>query len=325
MKTLLSLVATVLGLGLSLSVDAQQAESWPNRPVRLIVPAAPGGSPDTLARLLTARMQSTLKQPVLVETRPGAGGVIGARALLSAQDGHTFMMMVSSVAAVLPVVNPGANFDAVRDLAPVASIGYTPMLVVASNATGVKTMTEAVEFAKRAATPPVFAHAGPGTMSHLAQERVAQMSGMKTLSVSFGSPAKTLAGLVGGDAHFYVDAVSVMVPMIQAGRVVPLAVLSPEKLPGLETLALGQDLVPGMVAVGAFGIMGPKNTPAADIALLARAVAEAMKDPDIVPRLRDLGVYPNVTDPAGYASILKQEQAVWGEVARGLRLNEGQK
>ena len=300
-----------------------QAETWPARPVRLIVPAAPGGSPDTLARLLANRMGEVLKQPLLIETRPGAGGVIGARALLAAQDGHTFMLMVTSVAAVLPVSNPGANFDAVRDLAPVASIGYTPMLMVAATGTSVKTFDEAIAFAKRASAPPVFAHAGPGTMSHLAQERIAQMAGMKVLSVSFGSPAKTLAGLVGGDAQFYVDAVSVMVPMMQAGRVVPLAVLSPEKLPGLDGLPVANDRVPGLVAVGAFGVMGPRHTPAADIALLGRAVAHAMQDSEIILRLRDMGIYPNVTDAAGYDRLLRQEQAVWGGVARGLNIQAG--
>lgn len=160
-------------------------------------------------------------------------------------------------------------------------------------------------------------------MSHLAQERIAQMAGMKTLSVSFGSPAKTLAGLVGGDAQFYVDAVSVMVPMIQAGRVVPLTVLAPETLPGMETLPLASARVPGLVAVGAFGVMGPKNTPPADIALMARAVADAMNDPDVVQRLRDMGIYPNVTDAAGYDRLLRQEQEVWGGVARSLNIQAG--
>lgn len=317
--------ALLSGLMLSsISFNAHsQNEAWPNRPVRLIVPAAPGGSPDTLARLLATRMSDTLKQPVLIETRPGAGGVIGARALLAAQDSHTFMLMVTSVAAVLPVSNPGANFDAVRDLAPVASIGYTPMLMVAATGTSVKNFDEAIAFARRAQTPPVFAHAGPGTMSHLAQERIAQMAGMKVLSVSFGSPAKTLAGLVGGDAQFYVDAVSVMVPMIQAGRVVPLTVLSPEKLPGLEAIPVASERVPGLVAVGAFGVMGPRNTPPADVALLGRAVAHAMQDNDIVLRLREMGIYPNVTDAAGYDRLLRQEQDVWGGVARSLNIQAG--
>jgi tripartite-type tricarboxylate transporter receptor subunit TctC len=249
--------------------------------------------------------------------------VIGARALLSAQDAHTFMLMVTSVAAVLPVSNPGANFDAVRDLAPVASIGYTPMLMVAATGTSVKSLDDAIAFARRAQTPPVFAHAGPGTMSHLAQERIAQMAGMKVLSVSFGSPAKTLAGLVGGDAQFYVDAVSVMVPMIQAGRVVPLTVLSPEKLPGLDGIPVANERVPGLVAVGAFGVMGPRNTPASDVALLGRAVALAMQDNDVVLRLREMGIYPNVTDAAGYDRLLRQEQDIWGGVARSLNIQAG--
>ncbi|MEI7446479.1 MAG: tripartite tricarboxylate transporter substrate binding protein [Burkholderiales bacterium] len=299
---------------------AQQAEAWPSRPVKIIVPAAPGGSPDALARLLSTRMPNTLKQPVLVESRPGAGGLIGARALASAQDGHTVILMVTSVAAVLPVVNPAANFDAVRDLVPVASIGYTPMMVVAAAGTPIRTFEQAVEFARKASTPPVFAHAGPGTMSHLAQQRVAKMAGMEVLSVSFGNPAKTLAGLVGGDAQLYADAVSVVMPMVQAGRAVPLAVLAPEKVPGLESVPLGRDLIPGLVAVGAFGVMAPKGTPPENVALLSRAVAEAMKDPEVVPRLREMGIFPNVTDAPAYGEILRQEQAVWGAVAKGLAL-----
>ena len=315
-----ALAAAAIALVTTRTAGAQQAGSWPSRPVKLIVPASTGGSPDTLARLLAARMQDTLKQPVLVETRPGGGGVIGARALLAAQDGHTVMMMVTSVAAVLPVVNPGANFDAVRDLVPVASIGYTPMMVVAAAGTPIRSLEQAIAFAKKAPTPPVFAHAGPGTMSHLAQQRVARMAGMEVLSVSFGNPAKTLAGLVGGDAQMYADAVSVVRPMVQAGHAVPLAVLAPEKVPGLESVPLGQDLIPGLVAVGAFGMMAPKGTPPEHVALLSRAVADAMRDPEIVPRLRDMGIFPNVTDAAGYAEILRQEQAVWGAVAKSLNL-----
>ena len=315
-----ALAAAAAALVAARTAGAQQAEAWPSRPVKIIVPAAPGGSPDALTRLLATRMPGVLKQPVLVESRPGGGGVIGARALLSAQDGHTVMLMVTSVAAVLPVVNPGANFDAVRDLVPVASIGYTPMMVVAASNTPIRSFEQAVDFVKKAPTPPVFAHAGPGTMSHLAQQRVAKMAGMNVLSVSFGNPAKTLAGLVGGDAQLYADAVSVVVPMIQAGRAVPLAVLAPEKLPGWESVPLGKDLIPGLVAVGAFGMMAPKGTPPEHVALLSRAVADAMKDPEVVPRLRDMGIFPNVTDPAAYGEILKQEQAVWGGVAKSLNL-----
>lgn len=315
-----AMLAAAWGLATARPAFAQTADAWPSRPVKIIVPASPGGSPDALARLLSTRMPNTLKQPVLVESRPGAGGLIGARALMSAQDGHTAILMVTSVAAVLPVVNPGANFDAVRDLVPVASIGYTPMMVVAAAGTPIRSFEQAVDYVKRAPTPPVFAHAGPGTMSHLAQQRVARMAGMEVLSVSFGNPAKTLAGLVGGDAQLYADAVSVVLPMVQAGRAVPLAVLAPEKVPGLESVPLGKDLIPGLVAVGAFGMMVPRGTPPEHVALLSRAVADAMKDPEVVPRLRDMGIFPNVTDAPAYGEILRQEQAVWGAVAKGLNL-----
>ena len=125
---------------------------------------------------------------------------------------------------------------------------------------------------------------------------LAKMAGMNVLSVSFGNPAKTLAGLVGGDAQLYADAVSVVVPMIQAGRAVPLAVLAPEKLPGWESVPLGKDLIPGLVAVGAFGMMAPKGTPPEHVALLSRAQPTATAAQRLAQR-------PTLSGRNGYRSI----------------------
>ena len=323
MKLLTSTIALALGLVASMPGAALAQEAWPNKPVRFIVPAAPGGSPDVFARVLAEKMSVTLKQPVIVESRPGAGGLIGARTLQAITDHHGIILMVSSVAAVLPAINKTANFDAVKDLTPIANLGYTPMMVVASASTNVKTLAEAREYSKKQANPPVFAHAGPGTMSNLAQERTGQMVGMSYKSISFGNPGKTLAALISGDAQFYADAVSVMTPMLQlpGNRVVPLAILAREKLPGLEAYPLGRDLVPGLEAVGGFGIMGPKNMLPSEVAILSHAIMDALKQPDLVARIRELGIYPELGDSAAYMEILKKEQDVWGNIARGLKLD----
>ncbi|MBV7486697.1 tripartite tricarboxylate transporter substrate binding protein [Bordetella sp. BOR01] len=298
---------------------AEAPETWPTKPLRFIVPGNPGGSPDVFARALAEKMAAILKQPVIVENRPGAGGVIAVRQLQNVSDHHAFIMMVTSVAAVLPVTNKAANFDALRDFTPVANLGYTPMMVVASPLTQVKSLAEAREYSKKQPYPPVFAHAGPGTMSNMAQERTARMNDMAYSSVSFGNPGKTLAALVTGDAQFYADAVSVMQPMLQGDRVVPLAILAHEKLAGMESIPLGKDAIPGLEAVGGFGVMGPKDMTPDEVAILGRAVIEAMQQPDLVARIRELGVYPEPGDAAAYTEILKKEQDVWGKLARSLQ------
>ncbi|MGE4239420.1 Bug family tripartite tricarboxylate transporter substrate binding protein [Ramlibacter sp.] len=321
--------ARTLALGLfaiapALAPLAASAQDYPSKPIRFIVPGAPGGSPDVFARVLAEKLQPILKQPVLVESRPGAGGLIGVRTMDTVNDKHGIMMMVTSVAAVLPVINKEANFDVLRDMTPIVNLGYTPMMVVASPSTGVKTLAEAVAWSKKQAVPPVFAHAGPGTMSNLSQERTAKMSGMNYRSVSFGSPAKTLTALVGGDAHFYADAASVMTPMIQGNRVVPLAVLGRDKLYGQENVPIARDSIPGLEAVGAFGIVGPKNLTAAEAGILSRAFLEVLKQPDMVARARDLGIYLEPGDSASYSNTLKQEQQVWGKAAAELNLQTKQ-
>jgi tripartite-type tricarboxylate transporter receptor subunit TctC len=305
--SLLVLASTLAG--------AASAQTWPTQPVRIIVPSSAGAAPDNMIRLIAARLSPQLQQAVVVENRVGAGGIVAKQAFNLARDDHTFLLTLTSTTTVAPLLFKAASgFDYLRDTQPVMTLGESPFMIVAHPGNGAQSLADLLRMAR--AQPGAVAFATP-PLSSIAQLSVAvlsQATGAKFNVVPFSRSADSLAAVSTGDAAFFVDTVSVVLPFVRAKRVQPIAVLSSTKLPGLEEVPLARDTVPGFVVVASFGLVAPKNAAPAVVQAMYRATSVALKDPELIRKLQDMAIYLRPGDAAAYRAALSREADFWSKV-----------
>ena len=259
---LLAMATCLLAAG---SVTPSHAQAYPDRPVRIVVPFAPGGLNDVVARLIQPHLEKALGQPVIVDNRPGASGALGTDAVAKATpDGHTLVMVASSH-TVLPATHAKLPYDAERDLAAVAMVGRNPLLFVVNAKLPAKSLGEFIALAK--AEPGKFNYASPGaaTQTHLVAELFAQAAGIKLQHIPYRGGAPTIMALVSGDAHFTVISPLVSMPQISAGALRAIAAGSlarDPQLPDLPTVA--EQGFPGFEAIQWVGLLTTAGTPRAD-------------------------------------------------------------
>src|SRR5438309_6967765 len=270
-------VAITLCAGAALGLAAQRADAqdYPNRPVRIIVPFAPGGSADVYARFLATRLQESWGQPFVVDNRPGAGSVIGTDAVAkSAPDGYTLLLM-SNTRTVNESLIPNRPFQLMRDFVPVAPINSSDLVLVARSGLPASTVTELIAAAKAKPGALTYASSGPGTPYHMAGELFKAMAGVSILHIPYKGSSGARTDIVGGQVDLMFDAVTTMTEQVRAGKVKPLGTTGTTRsavLPEVPTIA--EAGVPGYEATIWLGLMAPKNTPAA---VVARLNAEAAR------------------------------------------------
>ncbi|MBU6272579.1 MAG: tripartite tricarboxylate transporter substrate binding protein [Betaproteobacteria bacterium] len=303
-------LAAPLALGLS---RAAQAQDFPTRPMRLLVPIAAGGLTDSLARALASRLGERLGQPMVVENRPGAGGVIGMQAAARAPaDGHSLVLVYQGVAAVNPSLLPNLPYDIGRDFVPVGGVGSFPFVVLVNPSVRARTATEFLEAARAASPPLAYASAGNATGSHLSTELLKRRARLDLVHVPYKGEAPALADLVGGAVPVALTSVTVALPMIRAGKVRALAVTSIERnrlLPEVPTLA--EAALPEFESVSWYGVLAPAGTPAPALARLSRELAATLAEPELRGRLETLGIDPKPTGPEAFGRFLREETDRW--------------
>ncbi|WP_144636650.1 tripartite tricarboxylate transporter substrate binding protein [Bordetella genomosp. 13] len=293
------------------ALAAPAAQAWPDRPVRIVVPASAGTAPDAGARLIGERMAAALKQPVIVDNRPGAGGVVAMNHVASSRDDHTLLLVITSTIAIAPLtIKAAASFDYLRDLKPVVRLAQTPLMIVANNdATG--GLGAALDRARREPGKVAFGTPPASTMGALAVSWIGRSAGVQFNAVPFVRPSEALAAVVSGDLQYHIDGISVALPFVRAGKVKAVAVLSDKKLQGLEAYPLGVDTLAGFEMVGRFGLMGTRELPTEAIASIQDAVQDALSHPDVVAKLTNLGLYPDFATADAYEEGLKDEREFW--------------
>lgn len=312
------------GLAALLAVAAgafAQGAPWPAKPVRLLVAAPPGSAPDLIARIMGDKLAQQLGQTILVENKPGAGGIIAMNQLkAAAPDGYTLALPQAAVLVVTPSTYEKASYDGERDFETVAVVGRTPMMFVAHNKHPAKTFADAVALAR--ARPDTVSVGNPTRTSipHLAAELVAQKMDVKFQQVSFASTPQGIQAVVAGDIAMYVDGVGPLLPLAKAGRIRALAVASETELPGLEGIPLANKTVPGLNVYGWFILQAPKGTPAPILQRLNAEVNKAMQEPEVIAKFREFGTYPTPGDVAASRRFLAGEKALFGGVIRTLGL-----
>jgi tripartite-type tricarboxylate transporter receptor subunit TctC len=310
MKKLLLLAVLLVSTGL-------QAQDWPAKTVRIIVPFPAGGSADLLPRVVAEKLSEKWGQPVIVENRPGAAGNIGADVVYRAEpDGYTLLSGPPPPLVINRLLYPKLSYDS-SQFVPMTVIAAIPNVLLVHPKTNVKTVQEFIALAKANPGKLNYASQGSGSTSHLTAELFKSMAGgLEITHVPYKGTAPALADLLAGQIEMMCDNLGVSLPHVKAGKLRALGVASSKRvgsLPDVPTLA---ETLPGFESVAWFGIVGPPGTPAAIAEKMAAGVAEALRHPDVQKRLAQLSAEPMGLTPAQTAEFMKRETERWGSVIR---------
>jgi tripartite-type tricarboxylate transporter receptor subunit TctC len=310
----LRLVAGATALPAIYGVRRARADTYPSRPVHVIVGFPAGSAPDIMARLAAQWMSDRLGQQFVVENRPGAGSNIGTEAVVRADpDGYTILAdVLTNVLNVSLYQNLSFNF--MHDIAPVSPTANAPYVVLVTNALPVATIPEFIAYAKANPGKINMASGGNGTSSHLFGVLFMMMAGVNLVHVPYRT--NYMSDLIGGQVQFVVNPIPQSMEFVKGGKVRALAVTTLERLPALPNLPTVGEFVPGYEAVGWYGIGAPKDTPAPIIATLNAALTGALAEPESKVRLAELGVEPMPMTPAQFASLTLSENDKWGKIIR---------
>jgi tripartite-type tricarboxylate transporter receptor subunit TctC len=296
--------------------NSARAETYPARPVHIIVGFPPGAASDINARLIGEWLSQRLGQQFIIDNRPGAGSNVGTEAALHAPaDGYT-LLLVTPPNVINASLYDNLNFNFLRDTAPVASIMRTPMVMEVNAALPVKTVAEFIAYAKANPGKINFASSGNGTGSHVAAELFRFMTGVDIVHVPYRGPAQALTDLIGGRVQVMFDVLTSSIAHIRAGEVRALAVTTTARsaaLPDIPTIA---DTVPGYESSGWAGVGAPINTPAEIVRLLNGAIGEGLADPKVQASLATLGAAPMAMSPAEFGKFLADETGKWAKVVK---------
>lgn len=293
---------------LALGSTAAMAQAWPNKPVRMIVPVGAGSAPDVIARIVGEKLALAWGQGVVVDNRPGAGGIPGMSALArSAPDGYAIGFVPAAMGTITPLVFKNPQFNPDTDLSPAATVGISPLMLVVPAGSGVQSMADLAKHAKAHPGKVNFAAPQLNSLPHLAGEMVSKAGGMGTFTVPYRTPPEAVAAVLAGDASFTVDGVPSLLPHVKSGRLRAIGVTSAKRLPGIEVPAVAETYA-GYEAIGWFQIIVPAGTPAAIVERINADVNRITASPEIVARLGELGVYPRQDSVAGAREFFVQQQ-----------------
>jgi tripartite-type tricarboxylate transporter receptor subunit TctC len=293
-----------------------RAQTYPTRPVRVIVPFAPAGTTDVVARLMGQWLSERLGQQFIIEYRAGAGTNIGTETVVRAPaDGYT-LLLVSVPAAINATLYEKLNFNFIRDIAPVASIVRVPGVMEVNPLFPAKTVLEFIAYSKANPGKINMASAGTGSGNHVAGELFKMMAGVNLVHVPYRGTGPALTDLIGGQVQTYFDSIPASIEHIRAGRLRALAVTTAtrsEALPDTPTLG---DFVPGYEVSFWYGIGAPKNTPAEIVDKLNNEIKVVLADPKLKARLADLGAEPMPMTPAEFGKFIVDETEKWAKVIK---------
>ncbi|HKU72234.1 MAG TPA: tripartite tricarboxylate transporter substrate binding protein [Burkholderiales bacterium] len=299
------------------SVDAQQ--NYPAKPVRLVVPSAPGGGTDITARVMAPKLSEFLGQQVVVENRAGAGTMIGGEVVArAAPDGYTLLMGISTL-AINPAMYRKVPYDALKDFAPITQAVSLPNILVVHPSLPARTVKELVAFAKARPGQIQFASAGVGTNPHLAAELFLSMTGTKMLHVPYKGSGAGVIDVIAGHVPVMTPSILTGLPHAKAGRLRALGVTSAKRAGGApEIPTIAEAGVPGYDAVQWFGILAPTGTPRPVIDRVHRDSVRVLQSADIKERLQADGADPVASTPEEFAAFLRSETTKWAKVVKAV-------
>jgi tripartite-type tricarboxylate transporter receptor subunit TctC len=321
MKRLAAIVMLALGAG-SVAVPAAQS-AYPQRPVRVVIPFPPGGTSDILTRIMGEKLTPALGQQVIVDNRPGAGGVIATDIVAkAAPDGHTLYMAFVSH-AINPYVYAKLPYDTVRDFTPIALFAVSPNVVVVTPSLPAKSVREFIELAKAKPGQVNYASAGIGTNSHLSAELLAAISGIRMVHVPYKGGPQANADVAAGTVQMHIPSMPVAMPLIKAGRLRAIAVTSSKRSPALPDVPTVAETLPGYESLAWYGFVAPRGTPQAVVQRLASEVATVLKRPEVIESMSVQGAEPTYMGPAAFGEYIRAELKRWEAAVKAAGLKPG--
>ncbi|OGA35828.1 MAG: hypothetical protein A3F75_07860 [Betaproteobacteria bacterium RIFCSPLOWO2_12_FULL_64_23] len=322
MKRVLNLV---IALSLSLLCAAVSAQAFPSKFVKLLVPYAPGGTTDIMARALQDPMQKALGQPLIIENKAGGAGVIAMReAARAPADGYTLVFINNGLVEITPVLQTNAGYDGIKDFAPVGMVSATTMFVVANENVPANNLKEFIDYARKHPNELEYASAGPGSFGHLSSELFAQAAGIKMVHVPYKGQAPTLNAVLAGEVKLLITSPSAaMTSYIAAGKIKLLAVGSTEPWPLEPGTPTVSSVLPGFRAEPWFALLAPAGTPPEVIAKLNNALNKSLASPAIRKQFNDFGLIAKSSTPEQLRDRIVEEAKIWGDVIRksGVKIN----
>ena len=308
----------ILLAAIALPWSPARAQTWPSKPVRLIVPFAPGGTADTLGRLVASKLGETFKETFVVENRAGAGGVIGSELVAKAEpDGYT--LVVSGVAshAIAPAMSKNFPFDPLRDFTHIALFGGPPGVLVIYPGLPAKDMKQFIAYAKAQNGKLAFGSPGNGTQGHLIAEQLKQVTGIEMTHVPYRGASLAVADLIAGHVPVTSTTLTTAATQIKAGKARALAVTSLKRIPEFPDVPTFAELgFPELTASIWFSLSGPAGMPPEIVNRLNAEVRRVLKLPDVRERLRPEGIEPGDLDPQQFTAFVASELKRWAPVVR---------
>ena len=317
-KTLLSGFLSFWVLAGSLIPNTTFAQSYPNRPIRLIIPFAPGGVTDLGGRYIANQLTIKLGQQVIVENKPGASGNIGASLVAqSAPDGYTLLLGFDGTLVINPHIFDKIPFDTIKDFSSVAKIGDAALILVANNDFPGKTVNDVIEIAKKDPKGLSYATSGTGVTPHIAGELLKQKHGANLMRIPYKSGGQALVGLMAGDVPLAFTVLAGANNYVQSGRLKPIAISAKERvasLPNVPTFA--ESGYPDIQITSWIGVLAPAKTPQNVIVKLNSTINEILQTPEAQERLNALGITPTIMTPEMFAQQLKSDLQLFGQIVK---------
>jgi tripartite-type tricarboxylate transporter receptor subunit TctC len=294
------------------------AQTWPAKPVHVIVSSGPGGTADILARMIGERLAPALGQPVVIENRPGAGGHLGAGLVVRAEpDGYTLLMSGSPTHSVGPHLFKRLTYEPMRDVPPVAMVAIAPNLLVANASLPVKSLDDLVALARAKPGQLTYSSAGNGTSGHLAAELLKSMARVDMRHVPYKSGPEAVTGVLSGDVNFIFFTVPALLPQVEAGKLRALSITSAARsqlVPNVPTVA--EAGFPGFEVLAWYALFAPRETPKPIVARLSAEIEKIVHLPDMREKMVQLGAEPRYMSPEQLTSFVSVESPKWGQLIR---------
>jgi tripartite-type tricarboxylate transporter receptor subunit TctC len=292
------------------------AQTYPAKPVRLMVPFPPGGATDIVGRLVAVKMQEVWGQPVVVENKPGAGTVVGTDYVAkSAPDGHTLGMVVTAF-VINPSLRKDLPYDTLKDLAPVTHVSVQHLVMAAHPSLAANSIAELIALAKRNPGKLAYATPGSGTAMHLSVELLKTTAGIDLVHVPYkgGTPAQQ--DVLAGHVPILMDVLYAVTPLIKSGKIKVLALLSPQRAPESPEYPVVAEAVPGVSALSIVGIVAPGATPRDLVRRISADIARAVKSSDLTERMKQQGMEPVGSTPEQFDALIRSEIDKWAKVVK---------
>jgi tripartite-type tricarboxylate transporter receptor subunit TctC len=316
--------SSALGFAALIAAPAvASAADYPTRPIRVTVPFPPGGTSDILTRIIGEKLTAGLGQQIVVDNRPGAGGVIATDIVAkAAPDGHTLYMTFVSH-AINPYVYTKLPYDTRRDFTPIALFAVSPNVVVVTPSLPVKSIKDLIALAKAKPGQLNYGSAGIGTNSHLSAEMIVAATGIKMTHIPYKGAPQANADVAAGLVQVHIPSMPVTMPLIQAGRLRAIAVTSSKRSPVLPDVPTVAQTLPGYESLAWYGFIGPRGTPPPIVARLNAEIEKALKQPDLIAAMSRQGAEPTYKNAKSFGDYIEAELARWGAAVKAAGLKPG--